>query len=192
MSVNCIVATYPRSGKTFFVSTFAHNTFVKLPYTHLHEGDKEDILFDYENIVTIIRDPLESISSLITMEYTYYEDLQKTYKEDIDLLIKNKINTRIKEYENFYSIILKNSDIVIDFKKLIFNTKDIIYSVANKLNLEIKTNNFQNFVKDDPSVNFLKTSKNQQIYNEINLIIKKQNLSHCYELFNQATSIINT
>ncbi len=189
--MNSIVATYPRSGKTFFVSTLAHNTFVKLPHTHLHEGENAELLKEYENILTIIRDPLESVSSLITMEYTYYEELQKTYKEDINLFIKNKILERIKQYEDFYSIIIKEANIFIDFTKLVYQTEDVIVSVANKLDLEIRTKNFSNSVKDDPSVNFLKTSQNQKIYIDICKIIQKQDLNICYDLFNKAQKMIN-
>ena len=42
------------------------------------------------------------------------------------------------------------------------------------------------------NVNFLKTSKNENVYKDIVNIIKKQDLGKCYELFGYAREMINT
>jgi hypothetical protein len=189
--MSSIVATYPRSGKTFLVSLVANNTFIHLPYTHLHEGETIDILQNYKNIITVVRDPIESISSLLAMEYTYYPHIQQLYKEDLNTLIETKIKQRIAEYEFFYTNIFDYANIVLDFNELIKNPRIKIIKLANKINLNIKVDNYSDPVKDLPDNNFLKTSRDQEIYKEFKEILKTQDLSNCYRLFNKSLNFIN-
>jgi len=191
MHIKSIIATYPRSGKTFFISTLAYSTLIQLPYTHLHEGETENILDEYKNIITIIRNPIDCLSSLITMEYFYYLDLQNLYENNLNFFIENKIKPRIQQYENFYEIMLRRSNIIISFESLIQNTENTIKKISDCLNLEIKKNDFKNYTQDKSSVNFLKTSQNQKIYPEILKIIESQNLNKSESLYNQLKEKVN-
>ena len=194
LSKRAVLCTYPRSGRSFFESLFYNKTGVFLDKTHLREEDDHINLNSYRNIITIIRNPLDSISSLATMKTSFSEEKQGWYKNDLSLFTENVLVKNIEEYETFYSNLLSLKSVpsvVIDFNELIINPVYVVETAAKYVDIPLSNKFYAHTVEDCTSQRFLKTSKEQFFYSTVLELVKRQNLDKCNELFNLYKQHVN-
>jgi hypothetical protein len=115
--------TFPRSGSHFFSDALYEEA--QINFTHSHYVEE---LFDKDNkkqrpLITIARDPIDSISSYLALvEYRGSEN---------EFLIPEKLT----EYILMYSFLCENADYVIDFNDLVQHPNAVIKKMLTLLNI---------------------------------------------------------
>lgn len=173
------IVTYPRSGKNWLTWYVKTNTDLKTNFTHYFYVDKDDE--DYElyqkvfsrPIITIVRDPIECLSSIETME-----------KEV-------RTQERIESYIEHYEFFLNNETTFFLFEDLKNNTDKIMSHICKKFsgNLNIVNNSFKDYQYwhlATQDYRKLISSKNNENYIKNLEKVKKIDLSEHYRLYNLA------
>jgi hypothetical protein len=177
--IDLTVSTYPRSGSNFLVHYLKNTTDINIIKTH-------DKIFNNKNIVTIIRDPFDSIVSMITMQYKDLEEYNHNYQFACD--------ARIDQYKSFYNYILQNIDFIIDFNNIENKIDKISTKIcndfgANKIISIENENKFEWFKKTSRlEEGNIPTSKDHRYYEFAKESLSQYNLSRCYDLYNKALS----
>jgi hypothetical protein len=118
--------TYPRSGMHFFDDNLYEIEKIHFTQSHLLEQ-----LFDKNNnkqrrIITIARDPIDSIPSYLAhLGYNYLNDKR-------DFLIREKIT----EYVLMYAFLCEHADYVIDFNDLVKYPEPVIKKILELLKID--------------------------------------------------------
>jgi len=162
--------TFPRSASHYFDRL----VYKKINF-HIERSHTVNNLFDKDNnkirrIVTIVRDPIESISSLVALEKYLVAN-------------SNRTNEIVSEYILLYSFLYENADYVIEYQDLI-KYPDLVTDKVLEL-LEINKDNYSDFITsiNYDSKNFVESSKNLSTYKEINL--DEHNIGLCYFYYNR-------
>lgn len=145
--------TYPRSGSHFFCDALYAKA--QINFTHSHYIEE---LFDKDNkkqrpLITIARDPIDSISSYLALaEYRGAEN---------EFLIPEKLT----EYILMYSFLYENADYIIDFNDLIKYPSIVVEKILTLLNITK-----EKYYLFDRNINpkyesYVPTSKKLQTYN---------------------------
>ncbi len=190
MSKEIHFITYPRCGSTYLSALFKY-TFLKEAYkTHFYNTTINESVKNkeyYRNagtesfkkehyIITVLRDPIDAISSLTAMEHFYNEDKDNNLDFNI---------TRNKEYYIlFFTTIPKFADLMLNFEDINKNKDKIIKHVSTETDNVIFYNNFEPNFSDAKERNFLKSSKTYDQYEYIKEKIVDSDLSRCYEIYN--------
>jgi len=174
--LNPIIIAYPRSGKSYLQSMLTLAFSNMFYYSHLNKPGEKEKLKNYDHIISLVRNPVDSISSIVAMQMEFNESL----------IIEDLIKIRIEEYCDFYSFILKNSNNFINFNDIVANTEEVILYVSRLTGYEVKNNNLKDIVLDDPKQKFLKSSKKSKYYNEVRVIVSSLDLSECNDLYSMA------
>ena len=167
------LVTYPRSGSHYF-----DREFYKKAKFHIERSHVVNHLFNKDHgkekiIITIARDPKESILSLISLKQFY-----NFRPEDINELVSN--------YILIYSFLYEHCDYIIDFNDLVAYPEIVVDKMMNILN--INENNYTNFVTKTnyDSKNFLESAKGVPVYGDTEL--NDFNLDDCYFYYNRLLS----
>ena len=171
-----IIISYPRSGKSYLQSSLTLSFSRSFEYSHLNSLEEFDKIKNYDHVIGIVRDPLDSISSIVTMQLEFFQDIER------DELIE----LRIKDYIVFYSFILKNNYHLINFNDIANNLSSVINYVSKITGYAILNPKPKDIVSDLPSKGFLKTSRKSDNYNIVRNIVKQSNLDECIKLYNTA------
>lgn len=171
----CLI-TYPRSGSNFFAEYFNQLTGTHIPRSH-------DI--DYargRKIITIVRNPLECMTSRVAMicqteNITNFSDLPNVLGKDIE------------DYSEFYSRIILEADIFIDYERFIGNTKEVMSTTLDKLNISYQMADYIQTL--DKVKGYLISSKDTSLYNSIKDHYEKQDNKSLFELYSKALSLCN-
>ena len=115
------VLTYPRSGMHFF-----DDTLYEIENIHFTKSHFLDDLFDKNNnkqrkIITIARDPIDSICSFIAIDNDRREF---------------SVKQRIADYVFMYAFLCENADYVIDFNDLTAYPEPVIKKILSLLNID--------------------------------------------------------
>lgn len=163
--------TYPRSGSHYVDKLIYEKVKFHIERSHIVQN-----LFDKDNkkikkIITIARDPKESIISYIALE------------KHISPLNKARTSEMITEYILLYNFLCENADYVIDYKDLIDQPEEIVEKLLETLGIN-KENSYNFLTKIDyDSKNYVKSSKDLSYYKKINL--DNVNLNLCYYYYNK-------
>lgn len=159
------IVTYPRSGANYLHNLILNHSSISLMYVH-----KTDIIDG--TVVTIARDPFESIHSHATMRKHYHPDegYNKSY------------NT---QYIDMYKFLYDRADIVIDYKDLVESPKEVLKKVCLLLGFEKLLNNIPP-EKDNKDRSYLVSSKTSPKYKEKHFDI--ENIMDCYEPYKKLLS----
>lgn len=189
-----IFVTFPRSGVNFITTAIEHQTGVSIHYQHdfyaaSGKGQATRLIDESEDyIINIVRDPVESMASWISMQYNF----------DDHPLINNgylKVTKaqHIPKYINLYKKLLSYNNVIFinynDLKEkpqLVLNhLYDILKLKVNtsKLDLSDIKNKISQKMEDHP---YLSSSKLMPDYEEIKETISLINLSECYSLYYQS------
>lgn len=169
-----IICTYPRSGVNFLSNMLKENTDINFCYTHKSPINRDN------NLTTIIRNPVESISSWVSMglHFDYIEDRYKD--SNLDLYIEGAI----RKYLSFYNYIKSSVNFIIDFDDLINNPNAEFLKLLNFFNFTINDNVKSSGVNDDTKNGRISTSKNTMFYDIVTNKIKEYDLEDCNRAFN--------
>jgi len=178
-----IFISYPRTGVNFITEAIKMQTGVEVLYSH-------DEYIEDDNIINIVRDPVESISSWIAMAI-YREDpgvLNNKLENVVNVIAKNK-------YINMYRDLLKNPNTIFVNYKDFSNPEQLIQKLCKILNLEIINELDIDKIKEINSNKvqlltgkYLITSKNVSEYENIYNMVKEFDFSEIYNLYYEALS----
>jgi hypothetical protein len=161
--------TYPRSGSHYFDDILYEEE--KIHFTKSHFLDE---LFDKNNnkirkIITISRDPVDSISSYVGLYNGF-----GLYPVGHEYLFQEKIT----EYVLMYSFLCEHADYVIDFNDLLQHPKPVIKKILKLLDInKNKYNIFDNNIIPRHE-NFKPSSKSLPHYDKS--MLDNFDLSLCY------------
>jgi len=165
--------TFPRSASHYF-----DRLMYKRMNFHIERSHIVNHLFDKNNnktrtIITIARDPKESILSLVALEKSIIPN-------------SNRINEIVSEYILLYSFLYDNADYVINYQDLIGHPEEVIENVLHFLN--INETNYINYVTDInyDSKRFVESSKTLPGYEDVDL--NNYNIELCYFYYNKLLS----
>lgn len=151
-NVNKIVfITYPRSGVNYFAEYFMQ--MAKFPFPRFHNYK---FVEEGQETFTIVRNPLDTITSNVTMSMARNPGSDLKAIADADA----------KEYLDFYTnIINKKIDNIISYDDYLKNPKTIMINFLNYTKIEYKDVEYRNTLKDRGG--YLVSSKTSNIYNSV-------------------------
>lgn len=160
------LCTYPRSGSHYFDDLLYEELNI-----HFNKSHYVDQLFDKDNnkirtIVTIVRDPIDSISSYLALI-----NLQDPMRDFI-------VFEKITEYVLLYSFLYEHADYVIDFNDLVKSPDSVIKKIITLI--DINENDYDRFHREfDPKFKgFVPSSKSLPEYNKN--VLDGYNVDLCY------------
>lgn len=178
------VVTYPRSGSTYLAWLFGYSFGKQIDKFHLDKPGQLESLDNYDCTVTTVRDPIESITSIVAMESIYFRN-----NEDFDTYTNKTIALRIQEYVNFYTLSQNNIDLHFDYNTINTKRTELVNYVSNFTNTKIINTGYVDLVRDQPSKGFLRTSKSAKDYDKVLSYVLKHDLSTCLEIHNACTKM---
>jgi hypothetical protein len=160
------VLTYPRSGMHFF-----DDTLYKMEKIHFSRSHFLDELFDKNNnkqrvIVTIARDPIDSISSYLAIHNGAADEF---------LIIQ-----RITDYVLMYAFLYEHADYVVDFNDLVEYPEAVVKKILSLLNIDKNTYDSFNRGHIPKFENYITSSKSLQHYDKGLLNNFDTDLCHYY------------
>jgi hypothetical protein len=161
--------TYPRSGSHYFDDMLYEEE--KIHFTKSHYLDE---LFDKNNnktrtIITIARDPVDSICSYVALYNGY-----GLFTDGHEFVI----NEKITEYVLMYAFLCENADYVIDFNDLTQNPEPVIRKLLNLLNIDKDQYGYFDRKNVTKYESFVPSSKSLPKYN--NNLLDNFDTSLCY------------
>jgi len=179
--MNIAVVTYPRSGSTYLAWLLSLSFNKRIDKFHLDIDGEIKTLNDYDYSITTVREPIDSISSMITMESLYFRKDQ-----DFDLYVNEAITKRIKQYTDFYSNAINLVDTFFDYNVINTHRAELVEYVSKQTNTKIVNTHYVDLVRDDPKNNFLRSSQKSPEYNHIRNILNEYDLSSCFDVHNES------
>lgn len=172
---NTCILTFPRSG-----SNLLENTLEAMSHFHLHKIHKVWQVYD-RNIITIVRDPYDTLVSHIAMIMHFHPDKSFFWEKEVDA---------VKKFCDVYEYLINKANIIFDYNDLIKDPKAIAKIVSGYVNEPIVFEDPIIFSRSsDPGKEYLVSSKVSEHYEKAKDFIDKQDLSRCYELYNEAISL---
>ena len=165
--------TFPRSGSVFLFHMLLQNTWASIEKSHSIVDPPEF------PVVTIIRNPFDSILSEVAM-MTHYVPT-KNIKEVID---------GVKErYLSSYEYFLNYADAIIDYDLLIKDPQATILSIGKHFDLKLKSPiSVPSTKKDMPERNHLTTSRTSKTYKLVLDELGKCDLGEEWGIYNKILS----
>lgn len=168
---NFTLITYPRSGSHLFLDVLHQLIY----YKDIGSIDKtHDLNYDAKNVLTIARNPLDTIASSSAMRLQYASS--SNYKD----VIKERSETYLKYY-NFFN---ETNPIIISYENLYLNPVSSITKFANRMGMTIISSLYEPTSFDDFKNNHLLSSKKNVNYDEIREITKDFVSDEHIRLFN--------
>jgi hypothetical protein len=169
------LVTFPRSGSHYFDKLVYEKEGI-----HIEKSHSVDLLFDKNNnkirkIITIVRDPKDSITSFISLE---------EQRGRRTLFFQNlRIHQMMSEYVTINNFLYENADYVIDFNDLLIHPDLVIKKIIELL--EINKEDYKNFntTKDEYPKTYILSSKNLSSYDKN--ILDNFNMDLCYFYYNK-------
>lgn len=168
---------YPRSGSSLLATYICQEFGLNI---------NKDIIKDYdmtirsgEKEIAIIRNPFDSISSIVAMESNFYND--RTMREVAD--------KRIKHYVDFYSYIINDFDgPIFTYDALINVPKKILNAIGKEFSLTSKGNRIllHNLVIDNNKEKHVASSESLSNFKIAKSLMREYDLSECFDLYTQA------
>jgi hypothetical protein len=163
--------TYPRSGSHFFDKLVYEKTKLHIPRSHnvnwmLDKNNKK-----IKRIITIARDPRDSVHSLIALEMILLP---------FAVPLKDKM---ITEYILLYDFLYKKADYVIDFNDLVEYPDLVMKRLLGLLRIDKENSHIFNTNIDYDSKAYRKSSKKLVDYGTTDL--DKLNIDSCYYYYNR-------
>ena len=165
------IVTIPRSGSHYLQDRIEQHTGVYVKKSHSLQNNK---------MITIVRDPIDFLSSYVSMDALYYK------KGSIDHFLLSPEKYCFSDWftDNDMEIV-DNFDIIIKYESLINSPLETITKIAEKMSFDIIEPRYKSNVTDMPYRNHVASSKNFKDYDRIRKIIEKQDLTRTYEIYNK-------
>lgn len=154
---------YPRSGNTF-TNLSMLNGLINVDY-HVHEHNAHRLL-NTKNRFTIIRNPLDSVSSAIVHYSSTHDD---------------RVDRFTEWYVDYYSQCLNKGCLFIDFNNLIVNPKEVFISLLDKFQVKEHNFYFLNFSSFDK--NTTESNKQYEVTNLKDEIVHSRYYAVALEIY---------
>jgi hypothetical protein len=167
---NTIILTVPRSGSNLLENT--------LEAMGLFRLDKSHYCWDVakRNIVTIARDPLETLTSYAAMRMHYRGG--------------NIRKNIVAQYCSTYQYLIDNADIVLDYRDLVQDPYTVTGNLINALDKTVFFKTPEIRRNDDVKERrYLVSSTGSDYYGIAKELMQKEDLSECYELYDKLLSL---
>jgi hypothetical protein len=170
------LVTFPRSGSHYF-----DELIYKEAGIHIEKSHTLNLLFDKNNnkqrsLITIVRDPIESITS-----YSAYEQSNSgprpLFATDI------RVNQLLTEYMLMHNFLYEHADYVIDFNDLISHPDAVTKKILSLLKINEEDYIFFNTGVMEYSKDYLESSKILSSYDKN--LLDKFNFDSCYFYYNR-------
>lgn len=193
------IYTYPRCGSTYLYWLFYSSFNMELVKDHSIENLELEKKNGNPYVITVLRNPLDAISSLITMESFYWREKHqssfwmnnrpdKTTYQNLDEYIDIKMTERVDSYKYFFDSISDYYDLMLNYEDINIQRKNIVEFVSNETNTKIINRNYVDLIYDNPSSYFLRSSKVSGEYEKIFNKVKDNDLSECIDIYNNLLS----
>jgi len=166
--------TYPRSGSHYFHQLFYQKTGIRIEGSHTILDLFYKDMNKTKQIITIVRDPKETAMSILAVQSSYGQDVNKDF-----------INHVLSNYILFYKFLYEHADYVIDFNDLVNDSSLVINNFMDYLNIKIE-DNLEFTIEDYKKFNgekYLGSSQNLKEYKTISLVDFNTDL--CYYEYNK-------
>jgi hypothetical protein len=170
------LVTFPRSGSHYF-----DELIYKEARIHIEKSHTINLLFDKNNnkkrkLITIVRDPVESIRS-----YSAYEQSHAGPRPLF--AIETRVNQLLTEYILMHNFLYDHADYVIDFKDLVSYPDAVTNKILSLLDIAPEDYEFFNTYPNNYSEDYLASSKILASYDEN--LLDKFNFDSCYFYYNR-------
>jgi hypothetical protein len=165
------IVTIPRTGSHYLQDRIEQHTGVYVKRSHDLQDNK---------MITVIRDPIDFLSSYVAMDALYYKG------GSLDHFLSFPERYCFSDWftDNDMGIV-DNFDIIVKYESLINVPFETVKKIADKMSLEIIEPRYKNNVRDMPHRNHVVSSKNIKGYDKIRQVIEEQDLSRAYEIYNK-------
>ena len=168
------IVTIPRSGSHYLQDRIEQHTGVYVKRSHELQSNK---------MITIIRDPIDFLSSYVAMDALYYKG------GSLDSFLSSPKSFCFSDWFSDNDMeIVDNFDIIVKYESLINSPLETVKKIADKMSIEVIEDRYKNNVVDQPYRNHLVSSKNVSGYDTIRQIIEEQDLTRTYEIYNKFLS----
>jgi len=162
------IISYPRSGTHYLQNLILAHSSQKITFSHYPVTENRFI-------ITIARDPFDSIQSHVAMNKHYNP---KTYKE----------NDYIEYYVDLYKYLYNNANLVIDYNDLINFPEETTKMICDLLGFVKNPSNYK-MHGDKEDIEYLVSSKTVKEYNEE--YFKIEDMENCYNEYHNLLSKVN-
>lgn len=159
------IITYPRSGTHYLQNLVLAYSSKEIKFSHYQVTEDSFI-------ITIARDPFDSIQSHIAMSRYYNPE---TYTK----------NDYIEYYADLYKYLYHNSDLVIDYNDLINFPEETTKMICDLLGFKKNQSDYKTSVNKS-SIEYLVSSKTVKEYNE--KYFKIEDVANCYDEYRNLLS----
>jgi len=131
-------------------------------------------------MITIVRDPIDLLSSYVAMDALYYKggSLDHFFSSPERYCFSDWFSDNDME-------IVDNFDIILKYESLINSPFETVKKIADKMSLEIIEPRYKNNVRDMPHRHHLVSSKSVNGYDKIRQIVEQQDLTRTYEIYHK-------
>lgn len=165
------IVTIPRSGSHYLQDRIEQHTGVYVKRSHELQNNK---------MITIIRDPIDFLSSYVAMDALYYK------QGSLDHFLSSPSSYCFSDWFTKNDIdIIDNFDIIIKYESLIDSPFETVKKIAEKMSINVIEDRYKSNIIDRPYMNHVVSSKNVNGYDTIRQVIEKQDLSRTYEIYNK-------
>lgn len=169
------VVTYPRSGSTYLAWLLSLSLNQKIDKFHLDQPGEFEKMKSYDYSITTVREPVSSITSIVTMESFYFRNGQ-----DFNLYVNAMIQKRIQEYINFYRTAKDNITFLFDYNEINKKRDELVKFVSVNTDSKIFNNKHLDIIEDNPKNKFLRSSKTSSEYALVENLLLDYDLSKCF------------
>lgn len=156
-----VINTYPRTGSSYLWQLIIQNSDFIINKSH-------DIDIKSNFIITIIRDPYETIKSSVAMDMHYKQ--------------KTSIINSIYHYNEFFMKKINDANFIINYNSLINKPFEVLKKIEEKTDLKFyDVLKYKNILSDNEKNGYLVTSKKTKSYNLIK--IDKDDLIDSYKIY---------
>jgi len=164
--------------KTHILNESPENSISNLPRRYYWKMGK--IFFKEEDyIVNVLRDPIDTIASMIIQEYFYLEN-----KNDLEEYVVTNVDNRIEGYEFFHNAVPKLCNLILDYEEINIYKDNIVEHVSLETGNKVVNNNYVDFIKNDSHSQFLKSAKTFDQYQFVKELVSKANFDLSYKIYN--------
>jgi hypothetical protein len=170
------LVTFPRSGSHYF-----DELIYKEAGIHIEKSHTLNLLFDKNNnkqrkLITIVRDPVDSITS-----YSAYE--QSNAGPRPLFAIETRVNQLLTEYILVHNFLYDYADYVIDFNDLVSYPDAVTKKILSLLEIDSGDYVFFDTYSREYSEDYLESSKTLPNYDKN--LLDKFNFDSCYFYYNK-------
>lgn len=162
------IIAYPRSGTHYLQNLIFAYSSQKIKFSHYAVPENSFI-------ITIARDPFDSIQSFVSMRKHYNPE---TYRE----------TDYLEYYIGLYRYLNINANIVIDYNDLINFPEETTKMICNLIGFEKNVSDYH-LLGDNKDMEYLVSSKKVKEYNEE--YFKTEHMVNCYDEYHKLLSKAN-